>query len=207
MTKTLEKKINEPDDPSDFSFVVPYTMRVSIVGSADLLFKRWNCAEIETKAASAKGSKIKKTDNVESYVYRDEKGFICMPGEYFRQSIINAAKFRQDPRSTGRKSAKDLYGAGLICLTHMAQIGPKPTKNWDYLDTRRVMVQRNGINRTRPAFSAGWKATFDILVNAPEYISRNDLREVIEQAGRLVGVGDFRPTFGRYGIVSYDELC
>src|SRR5687767_8033431 len=77
----------------------PYVVDVAIQGSADILFHRWNVEAVAEKAAAAKGSKAKKTDNVESYVYRDDDGFICLPGEYLRGSIINAAKFRQDPRS------------------------------------------------------------------------------------------------------------
>jgi hypothetical protein len=36
------------------------------------------------------------------------------------------------------------------------------------------------------------------------YVDRNTLRETIESAGRLIGLGDFRPTFGRFGIVKFE---
>src|SRR4051812_49213750 len=78
---------------------MPYTVDVTIKGCADLLFHRWNCEAVEEKAKAAKGSKAKKSDNIESYVYRNDDNELCMPGEYVRQSIIHAAKFRQDPRS------------------------------------------------------------------------------------------------------------
>lgn len=178
----------------------PYIVTVTIEGSADMLFHRWNCEAVAEKSAATKGSKSKKTDDVETYVYRCDNGTIGLPGEYLRQSIIHAAKFRQDPRSP-RKSGADLFKAGIVCLTNLASLG---TKDWDYLDTRRVTIQRNGINRTRPAMKVGWKATFELAVNIPEYIDRQMLREVIEQAGRLIGVGDFRPTFGRFGIVKFE---
>src|SRR6185436_5801114 len=80
-------------------FGLPYQCSVTIEGCADLIFHRWNCEEIEAKSASATGSKSKKTDNIESYVYRDEDGHICIPGEYLRMAIVNAAKYKQDPRS------------------------------------------------------------------------------------------------------------
>jgi hypothetical protein len=178
----------------------PYVVALTVEGAADLLFHRWNCEAVDAKAKTAKGSRGKKEDDVESYVYRCDDGSLALPGEYLRQSIIHAAKFRQDPRSP-RKSAMDLFKAGVICLTQLASLGKS---DWDYLDTRRVTIQRNGINRTRPAMKLGWRATFEIGVNLPEYIDRQMLREVIEQAGRLVGVGDFRPTFGRFGIVRFD---
>src|SRR5262249_21208292 len=112
------------------------------------------------KARAAKNSRGKKVDDVESYVYRNDENELCIPGEYLRGAIVNAAKFRQDPRSP-RKSAMDLFKAGVAVTTSLASLG---VTEWDYLDKRRVMVQRNGINRVRPAMRAGWKVEFEILV-------------------------------------------
>ena len=115
-------------------------------------------------------------------------------------AIINAAKFKQDPRSP-RKSAMDLYKAGIVNMTPLASLG---VKEWDYEDRRRVMIQRNGVTRVRPAMLKGYRVEFQIMVNLPEYIDPASLRETIEQAGRLIGIGDFRPTFGRFGVVKFD---
>lgn len=178
----------------------PYAASITIQGSSDFLFHRWNAEAVDEKAKAAKNSKAKKSDDVESYVYRTIDGELAIPGEYLRGAIINAAKFRQDPRSP-RKSAMDLFKAGIVVTSTLATLG---VTDWDYLDRRRVMIQRNGINRTRPAMRAGWKATFDLLIVLPEYIDQNSLRETIESAGRLIGIGDFRPTFGRFGIVKFE---
>lgn len=178
----------------------PYQAEVKLQGTSDLLFHRWNCEAIEAQSNSTKkGSKAKKHDNLESYVYRNENNNICIPGEYLRMSIVNAAKFKQDPRSP-RKSAMDLYKAGIVCLNIYASLG---TESWDYEDKRRAVIQRNGINRIRPAMKAGWQASFDLMVNLPEYISPDDLNEIIQLAGRLIGVGDQRPTYGRFHIIGF----
>ncbi len=178
----------------------PYQARVTIEGAADILFHRWNNEAVEAKSKAAKGSKAKKSDDIESYVYRNDAGEICIPGEYLRMAIIGAAKFRQDPRSP-RKSAMDLFKAAVISLTPLAGLG---TDKWDYEDRRRVVVQRNAITRVRPAMHLGWKATFDLQITLPEYVDRNSLRETIEVAGRLIGLGDFRPTYGRFGIIGFE---
>jgi len=177
----------------------PYRAEVTIRGEADLLFHRWNCEAVEAKAKAAKGSAAKKADNIESYVYRNEGNEICIPGEYVRQSLIGAAKFRQDPRSP-RKSAQDLVKAGVVSLTQLASLG---TTEWDYEHKCRVQVQRNGITRVRPAMKAGWHATFMFQVNLPEYISQTFLLNLLVDAGRLIGVGDFRPTYGRFQVESF----
>lgn len=185
----------------------PYIAEVRIVGTSRMLFHRWDADAIDEKAKAAKGSAAKKTDNVESYVYREpgkgkKLGPICLPGEYLRQSIITAAKSHQDPRSP-RKSAKDLVTAGVVSLTELASLG---VTEWDFLDRRRVMVQRNGVNRTRPGFETGWTATIQLQVLTPQYIQPDFLLKILNQAGLLVGVADFRPTYGRFQVSSFEVL-
>ncbi len=180
----------------------PYRAAVKIRGDADILFHRWNVEAVAEKAAAAKGSKSKKTDNVESYCYRNGDGEICIPGEYLRGSVVNAAKFRQDPRSP-RKSAMDLVKAAVVSLTPLASLG---IKEWSYEHKCRVVIQRNGITRVRPAVVAGWEAEFIFLVTLPEYVSREVLNALLVDAGRLIGVGDFRPTYGRFQVVGFEVL-
>jgi len=179
----------------------PFTVLVTVRGAADFLFHRYNPEAVEAQGRAAKNSAGKR-DVVENYVWRTDNGQLAIPGEHLRGAIVAAAKFRQDPRSP-RKSAMDLYKAGVVVTTMLAPLG---VKNWDYLDKRRANVQRNGINRIRPALRVGWEAKFEVMVMLPEYIDPDQLREVIEQAGRLCGLGDFRPTFGRFGIVGYKVL-
>jgi hypothetical protein len=178
----------------------PYTATVTIVGVTDLFFHRWNCETVAEKATAAKGSKAKKTDDLESYVWRNDDGMICLPSEYLRQAVIHAAKFKQDPRSP-RKSAMDLVKAAVVSLTPLASLGHKA---WQYEDRRRVVIQRNAVSRVRPAFREGWKAEFELLVNLPQYVSPALLQDLLTDAGRFVGVGDFRPTYGRFRVTKFD---
>lgn len=200
---------------NDASFAVdlsqPYAVEVTIKGSAAMLFHRWSVESVEAKAKAAKGSAAKKSDDIDSYVYRDDDGLICIPGEYLRGSMCGpngAAKYRQDPRSS-RKSALDLYKAGVVSLTELAPITTAaaiPATTWDYLDQRRVTIQRAGITRVRPAFLAGWEATFVLQSLLPEYIPPSDLLDVITKAGQLVGIADFRPTYGRFQVTRFTVM-
>lgn len=178
----------------------PYIATIAIEGTAALLFHRWSVDGVEAKAKAAKGSKAKKEDDLESYVYRNGESNLCLPSEYLRMSIIGASKFRQDPRSP-RKSAMDLFKAGVVGLEDLCSLG---IAQWDFVDRRRVMVQRNGITRQRPAMNPGWRVEIPLMVNLPEYISPAFLNEVVQMAGRLIGVGDFRPTFGRFSVVKFE---
>lgn len=66
------------------------------------------------------------------------------------------------------------------------------------------MIQRNGVTRVRPAMKEGWAAKIQLMVNVPEYIRPNDLHDVLNAAGKLIGVGDFRPTYGRFNVKAFD---
>lgn len=198
----MAKKIEVPEIlngvENPVKFETPYIVNVEIIGACPLIFHRWSNEGVAAKAAAKKGSKEKKSDNVEEFVYRDSDGHICLPGEYLRMAMVYAAKFKQDPRSP-RKSAFDLFKAGIIPLTEMAKINGG-TKNWDFIDQRRVVIQRNAITRMRPSFLKGWSAEIQIMINTPEYIDYQMFSEVLSTAGRLIGVGDFRPTYGRFDV-------
>lgn len=184
------------------AFQQPYRVEVTIKGVAPILFHAWNCESVESKGKAKKGSAEKKTDDVESYVYRNKDGDLCIPGEYLRGAIVGAAKFMQDPRSP-RKSAADLFKAAIVSLTPLASLG---VKTWDYLDKRRVTIMRNAITRSRPAMAEGWTCTFVLMVNLPEYVDEHMLNSTIQQAGRLIGLADFRPSFGRFLVTDYKVL-
>lgn len=183
----------------NIEFSKPYRASVAIRGDAPLLFHRYDVDSVEAKSAARKGSRAKKDDDLESYVYRDEAGHLCIPGEYLRMSCIETAKSYPDPRSP-RRSAWALFRAGLISQSPLASLG---TKQWDALDKRRVVVQRSAVPRIRPCMLE-WAVEFNFLVQLPEYISPTMLQSVMVDAGRVTGVGDFRPTYGRFAITRFE---
>ena len=201
-TKTTALANVSNDAKVDIEIQTPYMVEATIEGTAPVLFHRWSCEAVRGKGRVKKGVAAKKSDNIECYMYRDEKGFVAIPSEYFRMSIIGAAKFKQDPRSP-RKSAMDLYKAGICTIGELCSLGAKEP---DYLDQRRVVIQRSGITRVRPAMLAGWKCKVSLQVLLPEYIDHQMLHETLSYAGRIVGVADFRPSFGRFQVTSFDVI-
>jgi hypothetical protein len=71
------------------------------------------------------------------------------------------------------------------------------------------VVQRQGILRSRPLLK-NWELDFDLVVNEedvdPKFIPV--LRPICEEAGRRVGLGDFRVEkngpFGKFEVVSWE---
>lgn len=178
-----------------------YIATIRITGTAKLLLHSWSIEAIEEKAAAKKNSAKKKTDDLESYVQRDQEGRIVMHCKNFCASIRTAGKKYADPTSP-RKSMHDLLKAIVQPYDEFSPINGG-AKEWDFVDRQRVVIQRAGITRSRPAFYEGWTMTFKILVVEPEYLSPAKLHEIVTRAGKLEGIGDFRPTYGRYRIDSF----
>lgn len=175
----------------------PWIADFTIKGTSSLVFHRWAVDDGDGPAAK-KGAN--KTDNVDSYVFRCDDGTIGLPGEYVRQAMIAAAKYHKDPRSA-RAAATGLFKAGIVSNTELASLG---SDDWDYLDRRRAVVQRQGITRVRPAFQPGWEATFQFSVLLYEYITPQLFMDVLRDAGQFAGVGDMRPSYGRFATVKFE---
>src|SRR6185503_11657463 len=126
-------------------YCTPYSVEVAVEGTEALLFHRYDIEAQSAKASAKKGSIEKKSDNVESYVHRLPDDTCAIPGLMLKAALCTSAKFSQDPRSP-RKSAYDLFRAG-IKIPGMSSLGKK---TWDFIDQRKVNVQRNGIVRARP---------------------------------------------------------
>lgn len=175
---------------------------VTIEGVSKLLFHRYDCAAVEAKNKAGKGTREKKSDNIESYVYRDDNGHLVIPAENLHAALAESAKSYQDPRSS-RKSARDLFKAGILVLPDLMRLtnpDGKPYESWDYLDTRRCLVQQSAVSRTRPGLEAGWRLDADITILTPGLISVELLRSVVANAGATIGLCDFRPRFGRFQV-------
>ena len=197
--KPTETGLNSNDGADALLATAPHQVTFTIRGVADLLFHRWSNEDVAAKATAKRGSAVKKTDNLEAYVWRDDDGQVCLPGTYVHKAITEAGKFMQDPRSSRAKQACDLFKAAFVPMTVLYPLGP----TWEIEDKRRMVVNRSGITRTSPGFKAGWEATFDFDVILPEYVSDEMLLEALTLAGRVIGLAQYRPTYGRFQVVKF----
>jgi len=108
--------------------------------------------------------------------------------------------------------------------------GPKDLEklfaHGDFVDSRVVAVQRARIVRTRPIFKT-WALNFTLQVSdtfvGPDkkkeaksggkkdaepdaYTSKPVGQVLLEEAGRLNGIGDFTPRYGRFEVVKFQKL-
>ena len=67
-----------------------------------------------------------------------------------------------------------------------------------FRDRRSVAVQRARVMRTRPVFH-DWSLEFD-LIFSPGKLDGTELAGILATAGAMIGLGDYRPTFGRFAV-------
>ena len=190
---------------ADLSPNQPFSARVRLQGVQDILFHRWSNEDVQAKAEAKKGSEEKKRDNPEAYIYRNDEGYICIPGRYIVRSVVEAGRNFQDPRSK-KKMAKDLVQAAVMADEILSPIlvNGQPTKEWEYDDRQRVCIMRSAITRTRPAFKKGWQVDFSLISLVPDLVTPDFLRKLVDNAGLLIGLGDFRPTYGRFRVIHWE---
>lgn len=131
----------------------------------------------------------------EGGLYIDDDGDVCIPGENIEAMFIAAGK--------ASRRGKD-FTAGMFCEGSWKLIHDGP-KNIDklrgdprYRYRRGVRVGTARVIRTRPIFRV-WGLRFDI-----SYMSNLSFESVVEalkEAGEMVGLGDYRPRYGRFKVV------
>jgi len=70
-----------------------------------------------------------------------------------------------------------------------------------FYDSRMVRINKSRVLRTRPMF-ARWSARLHGLVDL-EMLDGSDLEAIAVRCGDYVGLGDYRPTFGRFNVENF----
>lgn len=154
-------------------------------------------------------SKRKKTD--EDYdeiaktellggLFLDGNGDLCWPAANIRAMLRDAGK--------SYKLGKEITQSVLVPYdSPLDYKGPDDVEDfWDagMYDQRLVKVGTSKTLRTRPKIDK-WSCEFRVLVDH-EFLNENDFRRVVEIAGYRVGLGDYRPQFGRFEMVDFARL-
>jgi hypothetical protein len=142
------------------------------------------------------------------YVLPSGIGQLYVKSDWFREAGLIAASDVKDPTRKGRATLTRRFSASVFltrdhCPLFRASDPTKPItdkdEDWE-VDTRRVVVQKNGILRSRPKI-ADWRCVleleYDEALMQPELIVA-----VLQHAGKFPGVGDYRVgkkgPFGRF---------
>ena len=188
-----------------------YNVNVKVKGVAPLLQHRFPMPELETMSKG--GHKVTGakdyTQEWRDYLYVNASGEVFQPAAHFEGAMVKSAV---NFKITGRrgKTYKDLFRAAVFVTPDEILHGIQEPKELDtdadkplYLDMRPVIVNRARVVRLRPAFKPGWELEFTIEV-IDDQISPELVQDVLILAGKTVGIGDYRPRFGRFNVVRFE---
>jgi len=175
--------------------------KIEVKGVSALLYNRFIDAEIDTKSKKRTGGA--KEQNVENKLYLTPEGKPYIPSVYFRNSLIEAGKsFKVVGR--GKSNYSKLAGATIdVCpdaILNDNKWVPFRISAVNPMTKGRMMV-------TRPMMEK-WGCTFEIVLN-DDSIDGSTLKEMLDHAGRYVGIGDWRPAkkgqYGKFMVTSFKE--
>lgn len=179
-----------------------------IVGKAPLLMHNGSLADPTNpivKAMKAITGNRKKTD--EQYeqlallefrggLYLNREGKVIVPSAVIEGSIRDGAK----KSKLGKQFASAVMVNDDALLDYGDDLTPEEmfAQRDKYVSTMAVRVEKNRIMRTRPIF---WEWSLEFTVDWDnEQINANNLRKAVDDAGVLVGIGDYRPKYGRFDV-------
>ena len=131
----------------------------------------------------------------EAGLYWDSKDGFVIPSDNIERCIqLGAQKSR---------IGKDVQAA-VFCTTTQTKVdyeGPKD-KEKIYADPaftlrKGVCVQKSRIIRIRPMIPTGWSLTFEVEFDET-IVNPKNLLKAMTDAGAVIGLGDWRPKFGRF---------
>jgi len=136
---------------------------------------------------------------------------IVQPAEHIWQAMIRAAiNFKIKGR--GKKTYKDLISSTVIIEPDLIPYGislpqeiTTDPSQLVYIDVRPVRVQRARILRERLALQKGWSLSFDIFIS-DDQLPKEAVKAILDYAGQCIGIGDYRPRFGRFIVTKFEEL-
>lgn len=179
-----------------------YSIEGSIKLIADVLFNKPTAAALASTESGQRGKKKtveQKIEAVAEMVHRNGDGkTIVLLGDSFKQSYLEGCKF------AGLKMGKRSLHPTLNALTFPEDLS-FGTADPDYVFTHHGRVPpRTGalVIIRRPAFKAGRELNFKMLV-ADDVIEPDQIKVSIEHGGLLVGIGSWRPKYGRYQLSKF----
>lgn len=185
-------------------------IKVTIEGIAPLLMNRFTEAnEIAVSGGTSvtfRGSKGTPREQATSKCYADDKGNLFIPGPNIYSCLIAAGTFHKAGKSKLTTQKTSLIPAGVLIEDLVC---PLNTKDWE-VDSRSVVIPSTGgrIMCHRPRVDK-WSLAFTLDVDATMF-SPNLIRSLVDDAGKKIGLGDYRPArkgpFGRFVVKQWDVI-
>lgn len=195
-----------------------YQIRARIVGTAPLLQHRFPLealAGLMEGATRRTGAEDRRYEWLTTLYAHD--GLLVQPASHIEAALVRAAAGFRVKGAKGKTYREIIRAAVLISpeeILHfwngmpLAVPGPEllttPTDALS-VNLQRVIVNRAAVARARLQISPGWELDFTITVN-DDQLRPEVVRTILEEAGQAVGIGDYRPKFGRFTVAAFNPV-
>jgi hypothetical protein len=183
---------------------------VTISGVSPLLMNRFTekaQAAVEAgTSATLRGSKGTPREQAEDSAYRMPDGTLYLPGTAIFAAIISAGRFHKAGKRALTTARESIVPAAVFLQS--VELSLK-TKDFE-VDSRPVVVPATGgrIMKHRPRLDT-WATSFTLELDE-SVMEPKLLRVLVDDAGKKIGVGDFRPArkgpFGRFVVTNCKEV-
>ena len=184
-------------------------INITIDGLTPLICNRFTDAAAESASNGSRGSSAGQDRGTpqaicESKLYIGLDGQPMIPQPNLMRALVEGGRFTKIGKSqiTTSKSTQ-LYSCVDIAG---AEIPIQHTQPWK-VDTRAVRIPSTGgrILAHRPMFD-DWQLSFEVELDE-QIIGEKIFRQVVDDAGKRIGLGDFRPAckgpYGKFVVISW----
>lgn len=187
-------------------------IKVTITGVSPLLQNRFTeASEVSIGSGTrpsfaSSGSKGTPREQAEPKTYRDEKGYLYVPGPNIFAALIAAGTFHKAGKSKLTTMKTSLIPAGVLVEELVCPLG---TKDWE-VDSRSVVIPSTGgrVMCHRPRIDH-WSISFTLDVDTTMF-APDLVRSIVDDAGKKIGLGDYRPArkgpFGRFVVTEWEVI-
>jgi hypothetical protein len=176
-------------------------LEVEVRGIAPLLMHRYPEENGAPKSTRRTGAPNWESE-AESAKYVLPDGTLYQPSTHIEGALIkSASNFLIAGR--GKRTYKDLIKGALVVLPEAI-----PHVHRDHKVDARLVVNpstRGRIMRYRPRLDR-WSLAFTIHI-LDEQLSTETVQQILDHAGRYVGIGDYRPKFGRFTVAKFGPVA
>lgn len=172
-------------------------IRVKIVGTSPLLMNRRPPDFDEVKVKKNEKTIDSTTDAINKSHYDEILGFY-IPGDMIEASVKEAGK----QFKIGRGTAKKVVSYSVFVQEEKIPLNKKiPDISIDKRWATHPSTG-NSVAANRVRFD-NWNATFTVQVDE-ERIDIKTVESMFKEAGKIVGIGSYRPKFGRFEVKSFE---
>lgn len=171
--------------------------KIKISGIASLLMNRMPQAAT-TKVVRKKTDVINPQEDAMKKAYHDKDLGYYLPSDIIEGCLREAGKNIKAGRGTLKKTVL----SSIFCKDEKVKLNYEK----DSVDSRFSVHPStgNGVMCNRMRFD-GWNIEFQLDFD-DDRVDPSTLEELIKEAGKVVGMGSYRPKFGRYKLDKFELL-